>query len=268
MEPQRPDLFDAHCHLDWFRDPARVCDEAAGRGLSLLAVTVTPDGWRAARGALDGRAGVLLAAGLHPWWLCDGRAGERDVDALVDAIGSGAVRAVGEVGLDLSPRRAPDERARAVQRAAFGRVCAAAAAGGTRGDVLLSVHSVRAATEVLDALERSGAAARCRCVLHWFAGSTPELQRAMRLGCWFSFGERALATGRGREYARLVPAARLLAETDLPPEPGSDLGALDVARSLARAAEGLAAVRRVEAAEARALLARNARALLDGLAPC
>ena len=39
------------------------------------------------------------------------------------------------------------------------------------------------------------------------------------MGCLFSVNPRMLATRKGREYARQVPLARLLLETDLPCEP-------------------------------------------------
>lgn len=256
-------LFDAHCHLDWFADPVGVAADAAREGLSLLAVTVTPGGYRRAAALLGDSPAAHVAAGLHPWWLADGRCGERDVDELCDIVSR--TRLVGEVGLDLSPRRCPDDATRDLQLRAFGRVCAAAA-GASRPEAphVISVHAVRAGTEALDVLERTGAAERCRCVLHWFSGTSDELHRARDLGCWVSLGERALATRRGREYARTYPAGRLLVETDLPPEEGSALGAQDVAASLGRAVEAIAAARGMGSQEASEVLLEGARGLLLG----
>ena len=99
-------------------------------------------------------------------------------------------------------------------------------------------------------------------VLHWFSGSSEELWRAARLGCRFSFGERALATGRGREYARVLPADLLLTETDLPEAPGSPRAAADLVASLGRAVRGIARARGEDADELRRRLADNAAALL------
>ena len=246
--------WDTHCHLGWFSNPARVAAEAAGRGLGALAVTVTPDEYARAAGALAGAPNVRLAAGLHPWWV---RAAD-DADALVALLPG--LRWVGEVGLDASPRRVGTWDA---QVAAFRRVCAACArTSDPAAPTVLSVHAVRAAGAVLDELEATGAAARCRCVLHWFSGTSEELARARRLGCWFSFGARALAARRGRAYARSLPAGRLLAETDLPAEPGAPGGADELAASLGRAEAGIAAARGMEPDEARALLAKNAGELL------
>ena len=109
------------------------------------------------------------------------------------------------------------------------------------------------------------AAARCRCVMHWFSGSSDELGRALRLGCSFSVGERMLATRRGREYARQLPAARLLLETDLPDGAGQGVGADGLLASLDRVLTALAQARRVDKDELAATLAANARALADGV---
>lgn len=40
------------------------------------------------------------------------------------------------------------------------------------------------------------------------------------MGCWFSVGERMLATKRGRAYVQSIPSDRLLLETDAPPVGG------------------------------------------------
>lgn len=247
-------LWDTHCHLGWFSDPARAAREARARGLGLLAVTVTPAEYRAVSETLRGEKNVALGLGLHPWWVRDGSEAEALVGLLGDA------RLVGEVGLDASPRRAGTWEA---QLAAFERVCAACAEASDKdAPLVLSVHAVRAATAALDVLERTGAAARCRCVLHWFSGSSEELWRAARLGCRFSFGERALATRRGREYARVLPAELLLTETDLPEAPGAGGGAEELVSSLERAVAGIAEERDEGADDVRRRLADNAAVLL------
>lgn len=247
-------LYDMHCHLGWFSDPARGALEASELGLGLLAVTVNPEEFSRLRALLPGEKDVRVAAGLHPWWVN----GAADADALVGLIPE--TRWVGEIGLDAAPRHAATYPA---QLAVFERACAACAASSDpAAPKVLSIHAVRAATDALDTLERTGAAERCRCVLHWFSGSSEELWRAARLGCRFSLGERALATRRGREYARVLPDDALLTETDLPPEEGSALTAADVVASLERTVAAIAEARHADPGQTRALLARNADALL------
>lgn len=246
--------FDAHCHLGWFDDPIAVARDAAEKNLGLLAVTVTPGEYLGLRERLAGEKNVALAAGLHPWWVRDARDTSKLVDLLPEA------RFVGEIGLDASTRHVENWEE---QLRAFERICSACAeTSGTEAPKTLSIHAVRAAGPVLDVLERTDAAKRCRCVLHWFSGSSDELRRAVQLGCLFSLGERSVATRRGREYARIIPLERLLTETDLPEREGSPKSAEDVIVSLERVTLGLSDVRTVPIDDLRETIASTSSALL------
>lgn len=251
--PARTPLFDMHCHLDLFDDPMAVARGCAELGVGVLSMTVTPDGYERWAQALGAVPGMRVAAGLHPWWVADGRAGAGDVERLLELVGE--VRHVGEVGVDLSPRRAGGPGG-AEQLATFRRIAGRCAEVGGR---VLSIHAVRAVGAVLDVLEETGCADSCVCVIHWFSGSGDELLRARRAGLWFSVGERSLATRRGRAYARQYPRDRLLLETDLPPRPATGWGAADVRRSLERALRGLEAARGERLGDA---LAESSRRLL------
>lgn len=255
MERCERSAVDMHDHLGWFRDPVAVARAAAARGLGMLAVTVTPEEFLQLRPRLAGIESVRLAVGLHPWWVRDAT----DADTLCELVGR--ARFVGEIGLDASPRRSSNWDA---QLAAFERICAACASTSVPpAPKVLSIHAVRAATAALDVLERTGASERCRCVLHWFAGSSDELWRAVRLGCRFSLGERSLATRRGREYARILPADRLLTETDLPEGEGARSSASDVVASLERAVSSIAAARETSVEEVHRIVSANGAELLD-----
>ena len=257
-------LLDAHCHLDWEADPAAVARACGQRGVALACCTVTPQAFLAAQGALAAAPNVVLGVGTHPWWVADGRVGQGDVDLAAELAAEAPL--VGEVGLDFSPARS-DAAGNQAQVRALTRICEAAAGvgGDPAGQRVISLHAVRSAGACLDVLEATGAAARCRCVMHWFSGSSDELGRALRLGCSFSVGERMLATRRGREYARQLPAARLLLETDLPDGAGQGVGAEGLLASLDRALTALAQVRGVDKNELAATLTANARALADGV---
>ena len=209
-------LADMHCHLDFSPDPLALAREGRRCGTSFLSCTVSPQGYRRAKELLGAQPNVRVAAGLHPWWLADGRCGGADVDELESLAGS--CRYVGEVGLDFSPRvlgPQPVPGARERQQHAFERICGSASRGGAQ---LISLHAVRASSEVLDILERTGAVKSCACILHWFSGTSDELTRARRLGCFFSVNPRMLESRRGCAYVQAMPRDRMLLETDLPEE--------------------------------------------------
>lgn len=239
--------FDAHVHMSWYESPGDAMRECAGAGIGGICCTVDAGDFEVVGAGGDEVDGWHVAAGLHPWW-----AEGADLEAAVAHVEVASY--VGEIGLDLGKKHAHTAES---QLRAFTAICEAAREGA-----VLSIHSVAAADTVLDILEATGALKRCRPVLHWFSGTSSELDRARRAGCWFSFGERSLATRRGREYVRQAPAMRLLTETDLPERPGSPADTDAHLDSLQRAVVGIANVRGAEAEEARALLLQNARSII------
>jgi len=108
---------------------------------------------------------------------------------------------IGEVGLD---RRGDNAR----QTSMFRAVLRAAAAQ----PVLLSVHSTGRCAAVLDEIER---APHAGFILHWFNGSVQEIERAVRLGCYFSVNAAMSEATLAR-----IPYDRVLTETDFPASRG------------------------------------------------
>lgn len=234
--------YDMHCHLGFADNAVELARSFVQQGVWALSATVEPTEYVRMRELLAEEAAVRIGVGLHPWWLSDGRCDESDVEACLELVRE--ERFVAEVGLDLGKRCA---FSRDIQLSAFERICAVA---GEVGGKVLSLHAVNAAQEVLDVLERTGCLApvaggapACACILHWYSGSSDQLQRAVRLGCFFSINPRMLQTKRGREYARILPADRLLLETDLPPSEGGDFGLGEIPRVLAQTLDALEALR-------------------------
>lgn len=230
------EIFDMHCHLGFFPDARKASRELESLGVCALSATVTPTEYERLSGELAGSANVRVGVGLHPWWVADGRCGEDDV-ALAARLATSA-RFVGEVGLDFAHGR---DATRTAQLDALDRVLTACEGG----EHVLSLHAVRAGSELLDLLDRHGTCEDNVVILHWFSGSGDELTRAVRMGCHFSVGSRMLATRRGRAYAQQVPLDRLLLETDLPasPEDGTALSPAELAAQLRSALEALVTLR-------------------------
>ena len=210
-----PQLWDTHIHLDFFHSPRETARRAEALGLGMFAMTVTPRDYQRVLPELGDLPNVRLGMGLHPWWAADGRCGPEDT-ALAAQLARTA-RFVGEIGLDASPKHVPESSLPA-QIETFETICAACAGSSDHtAPKILSIHSVRSAGLTLDILEKTGCLNSCRCIFHWFTGSNEELTRAVKSGCMFSINNMMLNTRRGREYARQIPADRLLLETDLPP---------------------------------------------------
>jgi TatD DNase family protein len=195
--------MDFHCHLDLYSGARDVYREASQRNEFTWLVTTSPKAFAATSRALPAAPSVLISPGLHPE-IAHERAAE--LGMLLEQMAS--VNAVGEVGLDGSPRfRAHYE----VQRRIFSAVVARSAELGGR---ILSIHSRRAVRDVLAELE--GHPGYGTAVLHWFSGSLAELKAAVQLGCWFSVGPAMFDSPNGRRLAAALPTDRVVSESDGP----------------------------------------------------
>lgn len=251
------ELFDMHCHLGFMHNASQVARDAHALGLGIFANTVVPREYTFLQKELTDASNVWAGVGLHPWWVADGRA-DMDVIEKAELLAFEAPY-VGEVGLDFSPAHA-DPASFARQRCAFEKIARACSEGAEEhGRKVISIHSVRSASAVLDTLELASCLENCRCIFHWFSGTSDELHRAVKAGCWFSVNEMMLATRRGREYARQVPENRLLIETDLPPGEGVVYAAREIVDSVERTLAGL---REIRGKDVRDGVRQNSAALL------
>ena len=252
-------LYDMHCHLDFCPEPAAYAQTLERADASALSMTVDPRDYATARERLAGCANVRVGLGLHPWWVRNAEQAALLAESLVEQL-EGA-RLVGEVGLDLGPRHIDTA---GPQLETFERVMRACATIAPEG-AAISLHAVNAVDEVLDVLGRTGCLTRHTCILHWFSGTSDQLWHAVDAGCLFSLGELSLRTRKGREYARILPAERLLLETDLPPEQGEEFAAEEHVDSLERGLAGIAKARAIEPSVLAETLAVNSARVFERL---
>jgi TatD DNase family protein len=156
---------------------------------------------------------VALAVGCHPHeastW--DGAAESQ----LRDLVSRGMVSAIGETGLDFHYDHSP----RDVQRQAFRDHLALA----QELDLPAIVHLREAHDEGAEILDQEGVPAS-GAIVHCFSEGPEMAERFLEMGCTISFAGTATFKKAEsiRDAARLVPADRLLVETDCPflaPEP-------------------------------------------------
>lgn len=232
--------FDAHVHTNLMDSPFNVARSSYEAELGLFTCGVTPQDYLKLAPQLT-QDNIRVGLGAHPWYISDGRVTKKDIELMLELMEQ--TRYVGEIGLDFSSRYCVDGL-QELQVKAFTKICARAVELSHNGQPrVLSMHTVRSVDTVLDILEQTGAAQACIPIIHWFSGSSEELHRAIKLGCWFSVGEMSLKTKRGREYAKVYPKDKLLTETDLPSSDHTDIDSLDIVDSLKRALLGLSEAR-------------------------
>lgn len=169
----------------------------------VLSVTNAPSAWAGTAELASGASRIRTALGLHPQIAHQRKAELSIFEKLLPK-----VRYVGEIGLDGG---AEYKQYWADQQMVFTSILAMCERVGGR---IMTLHSRRAATAVLDVLERHREAGTA--ILHWFSGTQKELARAVAMGCWFSVGPAMLASEKGRTLVSKMPRDRILTESDGP----------------------------------------------------
>ena len=242
-------------------NPDAAASESAASGLGLFDCGVDPRDFAAAKKRASRYPNIIAGAGLHPWWLADGRCGAAEINLLCKV--AAQERFIGEVGLDFSARFAGSEP---LQIQAFDRLCDTLAQHPLTGRVI-SIHTVRSAGTVLDVLESYGLLTPSpnspAIIFHWFSGTSNEFVRARNAGCYFSVNERMLATKRGREYARQIPLDRLLLETDAPAQPQADTSAQQLITSLKSVSRHIAELKNRSVEGVESIVLGNSHSIFD-----
>lgn len=77
---------------------------------------------------------------------------------------------------------------------------------------ILSVHSRKASTEVIDELEKFNG----KVIMHWFTGKKSDLDKAIKKGYFFSINSQMIRSKSGQDIISRIPVDRILIESDAP----------------------------------------------------
>ncbi|MEM0360526.1 MAG: TatD family hydrolase [Candidatus Diapherotrites archaeon] len=200
-------FFDAHCHLNEFQAPEKEIIECRKAKVALIASnSVDLDSMQKNLLLVEKFPEVKCALGLHPSNLL--RMNEKEAIESVKFIEKNIelASAVGEIGLDYKHADCPKKKER--QKKFFEQQLEIAERNGKP----VIVHSRMAAKDCIALLQNH----ECKALMHWFSGSKEELEEAVRLGAFFSIGPAVEFSQEIRAIARIIPAERLLSETDAP----------------------------------------------------
>ena len=210
-------MIDSHCHLadaafagDADAVIARARAGCVERALCVLSAGDAEEAARAAR-LVSVWPDLRLAVGVHPHQAGEYAGREHEVAGVVRSAVAAmpAARAVGEIGLDYHYAFSPRDVQREVLRVQL-RVAR---------DLGLPVviHTREAEDDTVEILRAEGGDPLCG-VLHCFSGSRTLADRAVGLGLHISFAGIVTfpRADEVRAVAGLVPADRLLVETDSP----------------------------------------------------
>lgn len=256
-------LTDTHCHLNHERlaeDLPDVLAHAAEAGVErLLVVGFDRESSREAVRLAEMLPGVYAAVGVHPH---DARHYDAETEAELRGMAENPrVVALGEIGLDyhydFSPREA--------QFAAFRAQTELARETG----LPIILHCREAYGDVLEVLAEENAA-EIGGVMHCWAGTAAEAERALSLGLYLGIGGVLTFKNAGelRDIARTAPEDRLLVETDAPYlAPVPHRGKRNEPAYVALVAQALAQLRDIPLEALAKTTSRNAETLFPRLRP-
>jgi len=253
-------MIDSHCHLadegfdaDLDAVVARANDAGLTAALVILAAGDEVEAARA-RKVRDAWPAVRFATGVHPHnaGTFAARAGEAAETSATHATAFAAC-AIGEIGLDYHYDFAP----RTVQREVF----AAQLALAKRLDRPVIIHTRDATDDTFAILAEADGV---RGVFHCFTGDAAMARRALEIDFFVSFSGIVTFPSAEtiRQAATLVPADRILVETDSPYlAPVPFRGTRNEPAHVTKVVETLAALRGTTPAELAERTSRN----FDGL---
>jgi TatD DNase family protein len=202
---QKIEAYDFHCHIDLHNNPVALIERCEKDRIAVFAVTTTPKAWQQNQIWTKNSNYVYAAVGLHPELV---GARYHELDLLDEKISE--CRLVGEVGLDGSHQhRSSYEK----QKQVFASALKSSQKYGGR---VMSIHSRRAAKDVVALIIEHVDPNSVLTILHWFSASISDAQRAIDAGCYFSVNSAMLKSKNGRSLLKIIPRGKLLTETDSP----------------------------------------------------
>ena len=192
-------LYDTHFHLDIQPDKKKAIKEINDNHIYTIAVTNLPDLYRKGINEVSSPF-IRLALGFHPELVSEYK---HQIPLMWDLLPN--ARYIGEVGLDFT-----SVENKAEQIAFFEKLVGKISNDSNK---IVSIHSRRSISTILDII---GSNFLFKPILHWFTGSSKELDLAIDRGYYISVNQSMIQTNKGKCLLSQVPKSQLLLETDSP----------------------------------------------------
>jgi len=196
-------LIDAHAHIDRYADNlTEALHQINHHQILTVAVSMDIPSYLKTMEIAGSCRYILPAFGIHPW---NAESYKNNLDQLDKYLAETPL--IGEAGLDFFWEE--DKTLYPGQIIVFEYQCQWA----QRLSKPLNLHTRGAECDVLKTLERFHL---CGSLVHWYSGPLDLIDSYLSLGCYFTIGVEVLTSKINREIAEIMPADRILLETDNP----------------------------------------------------
>lgn len=192
-------LYDTHFHLDLQKNVKAAIEEINANKIYTIAMTNLPVLYEKEKQQYDSPY-IRTALGFHPELVGEYK---KYIPLMWEKLSE--ARYIGEVGLDFT-----DKTYQADQVSFFSELVQRCRKDENK---IISIHSRKAEREVLDVLDD---AFSFKAILHWYSGDESLLNRAVKMGCYFSVNGNMLKSRKIERMLEIVPKNRFLLETDSP----------------------------------------------------
>lgn len=192
-------LYDTHFHLDLQKNVKAAIEEINANKIYTIAMTNLPVLYEKEKQQYDSPY-IRTALGFHPELIGEYK---KYIPLMWEKLSE--ARYIGEVGLDFT-----DKTYQADQVSFFSELVQRCRKDENK---IISIHSRKAEREVLDVLDD---AFSFKAILHWYSGDESLLNRAVKMGCYFSVNGNMLRSRKIERMLEIVPKNRILLETDSP----------------------------------------------------
>ena len=192
-------LYDTHFHLDLQKNVKAAIEEINANKIYTIAMTNLPVLYEKEKQQYDSPY-IRTSWGCHPELIGEYK---KYIPLMWEKLSE--ARYIGEVGLDFT-----DKTYQADQVSFFSELVQRCRKDENK---IISIHSRKAEREVLDVLDD---AFSFKAILHWYSGDESLLNRAVKMGCYFSVNGNMLKSRKIERMLEIVPKNRILLETDSP----------------------------------------------------
>ena len=192
-------LYDTHFHLDLQKNVKAAIEEINANKIYTIAMTNLPVLYEKEKQQYDSPY-IRTALGFHPELVGEYK---KYIPLMWEKLSE--ARYIGEVGLDFNYKTF-----QADQVSFFSELVQRCRKDENK---IISIHSRKAEREVLDVLDD---AFSFKAILHWYSGDESLLNRAVKMGCYFSVNGNMLKSRKIERMLEIVPKNRILLETDSP----------------------------------------------------